>query len=414
MNQHPVVQTLKRYLDSNDFPFLLPLPPWAAAEDRAVRQIRQKARTVLRRRDIANRGLAPVCCSMAIWPAMALFKAWKEVRSGFRLHPAMLPSLIDAWWLQLAHNIRLSDLHHHRLDLPGLRRRVRSIVTGTENKSLMETLNHGHIAEDLGEKVTFAGFCSRHQLPAPPLLSSCRGHGAPVEHARAWPASDLFFKPGHAWGGQGMRRLRYCAARGVWQCDGEPAITPANIGEVAGRLLTGGPWLLQPRLANSSELADLVPSPEAALATIRVITGRILPSGPVEIISGFMRFPLRHAIVDNLCAGGLGADYDPRTGCLQAARHIADQGAPLSHHPETGGQIEGRTIPRWPEIAALARHAHSLVADIATLGWDIALTSDGPTLIETNPNWGVPLDTPLGATSYPRFILQPALRTRLP
>lgn len=412
MTPHPALRTLKRYLDSNDAPFLWPLPPWATTEDKAVRRIRRMARTAMRHREVARNGWGAVGCAAAVWPMLSLIKSVRACRSGHRLHPGFIPSVFDSWWLQLAHNLRLADINHHRLDLPGHRRKVRRIVTDGENKYLLEVLNRGHIAEDIGDKLTFAAFCTRHNLPAPALLS-CRRHASlPVEHLQDWPAADLFLKSAEAWGGQGMHLLRRSAQAGAWQDAGGAVVTPANIGDIAHRLLGTSPWLLQPRLTNSVDWAELGSGPDTALATVRVVTGRLLPDGPVEIIGGFMRFALRHAVVDNLRAGGIGADYDPRTGRLQAARRMADRGRPLSHHPETGGRIEGRIIPRWEDIAALARQAHALVADIATLGWDIALTPDGPVLIETNPHWGVPLDTPLGETSYPHFLLQPALRSR--
>lgn len=408
-----VVKTLKRLFDSNDFPFLLPLPPWADATDREVRRIRHAARAALRQRDLAARGWFALVCAATAWPLIALIKAGRETRTSFRLHPGRAASIVDAWWLQLAHNLRLADLHYSRIDLPEQRRRVRRLVTDTENKYLLETINRGAASAALGDKHVFAEFCRIHGLPTPQVLARGLGHGRGVAKLAPWPASDLFLKPANAWGGEGARLLRHDSARGVWSCETRDSITAENIGMIAQELVGDPPWLLQPRLTNGPELADLA-GPDSALATVRVVTGRMLPNGPVEIVAGFMRFPLKGKIVDNLCAGGLGADYDPATGILGPARTLGSRNHPFTHHPETGGPIAHRRIPRWDEIADLARRAHRPVPDIATLGWDIALTADGPLLIETNPNWGIPLDTPLGDTSYARFLLQPALRSRLP
>lgn len=401
---------LKRLLDANDWPFVLPLPPWSDPGDRTVRHIRRAARTALRRRELARRGWLPFLCSAAGWPLLSLVKAWREARRGFRIHPGLLVSVLDAWWLQLGHNLRIADLQYHRLDQPEARRKVRRYVTDGENKYLLETINRGQPSAALCDKRAFADFCTRHDLPAPAVLSRSSGDGPVVEHLRDWPAADLILKPSNAWGGQNIRILRHDPDQRVWHAEGAPPITPENVGPVVHQLLRGEPWLLQPRLRNGPEFADLVDSPDAALATVRVVTGRLLPEGPVEVVAGFMRFPLRASVVDNLCAGGIGADYDPITGILGTARHLYGPTTLFTHHPTTGGAIAGRKIPRWEEIAALACRAHGLVPDIATLGWDVALTPDGPILIETNPNWGVPLDMPLGDTSYARFLLQPALR----
>ncbi len=405
---------LKRLFDANDWPFLLPLPPWSDPTDRAVRRIRMSARTALRHRDLARRGRLAVGCAAATWPLLALVKAWRDTRGPRRLHPGRLAAVADAWWLQLGHNLRLADVEGLRLDLPDRRRRVRRFVTDAENKYLLETINRGLPSAALSDKRHFADFCAHHHLPAPPLLARSNGQPTTAEHLRDWPDSDLFLKPANAWGGNDIHLLRRDPDAPVWRTGtGEP-VSPVTIGAVAHRLLHGAAWLLQPRLRNGPEFADFAAGPEAALATVRVVTGRIVPGGPVEIVAGFMRFPLRGSIVDNLCAGGIGADYDPATGILQVARHLQGSATLYTHHPDTGAAIAGRRIPRWEEIGDLARRAHAPVADIATLGWDIALTPAGPTLIETNPNWGVLLDTPLGDTAYLRILSQPALQGRLP
>jgi hypothetical protein len=53
-------------------------------------------------------------------------------------------------------------------------------------------------------------------------------------------------------------------------------------------------------------------------------------------------------------------------------------------HPATSAQLAGRTIPDWPEICRTAINAASLFPGVRTQSWDIALTSDGPVLLEFN------------------------------
>jgi hypothetical protein len=119
-----------------------------------------------------------------------------------------------------------------------------------------------------------------------------------------------------------------------------------------------------------------------------------------------MRFPRINAIVDNLSAGGLGADFDG-AGRLGPARSL-DPGLPWhDHHPDTGAAIAGTVIPEWDRVAALARRAHAPITEIALIGWDVALPGPDPILVEGNTNWGVLIDTPLGDTRYVEM-LQPA------
>jgi hypothetical protein len=46
--------------------------------------------------------------------------------------------------------------------------------------------------------------------------------------------------------------------------------------------------------------------------------------------------------------------------------------------------VTGRIVPCWPELAALALKAHRLVPERVMIGWDMAITPDGPSLLEGN------------------------------
>lgn len=58
------------------------------------------------------------------------------------------------------------------------------------------------------------------------------------------------------------------------------------------------------------------------------------------------------------------------------------------NHPETGIIIKGFQIPMWNEILKMLEKAASRVPQIGYVGWDIAITKNGPLIIEGNNDAG--------------------------
>ena len=89
--------------------------------------------------------------------------------------------------------------------------------------------------------------------------------------------------------------------------------------------------------------------------------------------------------------GMLGAPIDLETGELGVAadRDALPQTPRLRHHPATGAAIAGRQLPYWAETLALAEAAHRAFPSVSRVGWDLAITTNGPLLIEGNDDMGV-------------------------
>lgn len=61
----------------------------------------------------------------------------------------------------------------------------------------------------------------------------------------------------------------------------------------------------------------------------------------------------------------------------------------VTAHPDTGVKFEGYKIPYFDDAIALARKATERFYGFCSIGWDIALTETGPTIIEGNDDWGI-------------------------
>lgn len=56
----------------------------------------------------------------------------------------------------------------------------------------------------------------------------------------------------------------------------------------------------------------------------------------------------------------------------------------LTDHPVSGEALIGLQIPYWKETLKIACDAHELTSDLGICGYDIAVTADGPVIVECN------------------------------
>lgn len=123
-----------------------------------------------------------------------------------------------------------------------------------------------------------------------------------------------------------------------------------------------------------------------AVNTIRVFT-QLRPDNTVDILGCRLRISV-HGVTDNLAGGNLAAVVDPETGIITSNGVYSDiTKSDEEYHPVTKEKIPGTQIPYWKEVIEMVREASLVDSRHRTIGWDIAMTSDGPDLIEGNREW---------------------------
>lgn len=248
------------------------------------------------------------------------------------------------------------------------------------------------------DKAGFAAECAAVGLRAAPVLARFE-NGARVDAGSATPLpkADLFLKPIIGKGGRGAERWHYDGAR--WVRSDQAFDEAGLLMHLAARSRRQA-LLLQPRLVNHPELAEIN---LGALSTCRLVTALDEQERP-EPIGAVLRMPSRPDVpVDNFHAGGLAAPIDLATGRLGTASDMGLKRGTRWHevHPVSGGRIEGRIVPYWPEVKALVIEAHARLGDRVVIGWDVAVLADGPIIVEANglPDPDTlqrPMKTPLG------------------
>ena len=256
-------------------------------------------------------------------------------------------------------------------------RRAPTYLQRCETKRGIYALLKDHAAlSPLGHKQKFADICSAAGLRCAPCAMVI-GDGE-TEPAKL-PDTDLFVKPLRGCGGKGARRFDRIGPR-TWSDGGSPM---ADRELITALQASGEPMIVQELVRPHPALAPLT---AGALPTVRALTC-LDELGRPEVVATVFRMSLGgNRTVDNIHAGGLACAVSLDEGILGLASDLGVDARLGWHatHPTTGAEIEGARLPYWSEVKALAVKAHELFPDRPIIGWDIAITPDGPLLIEGN------------------------------
>jgi hypothetical protein len=344
-------------------------------------------------------------------------EAWREAgvqvaRFGAEVHAVANVSprvqRFHVWRLAVFTGLIPKSYADFRLYLPRQRRRAAEYVQEPEHTRVMRWINRQDTGNDslvLRDKTRFSEWCASHDLPGiPTLLVFDDGEIVAAslggEPAASLPRRHLFSKPIDATGGHGAERWTYVGendAGPAWQAsDGRIRCASELLAELAdtSRSLplkyerTSRRMLLQPLLTNH---ADILPLAPRALSTVRLLTIREPGHGP-RIVAATFRMGVGDSPADNIQMGGVLAHVDLATGRLGPAfRRSKIVLAPVDRHLETGALISDHQLPYWPATMELAIRALELLRGITLVGWDVAITGDGPVLVEGNAAPGPPL-----------------------
>lgn len=127
---------------------------------------------------------------------------------------------------------------------------------------------------------------------------------------------------------------------------------------------------------------------ETSCNTIRIMTFN--NNGKAEILWAGLRIGNGINSVDNFHAGGMATEIDLETGKLLRPALDKDLNE-FTHHPKTNVKIEGFQIPYFQEVKKMVKEAALESDKILLVGWDVAITDDGPLIIEGNRRPGFDL-----------------------
>ena len=126
-----------------------------------------------------------------------------------------------------------------------------------------------------------------------------------------------------------------------------------------------------------------------AINTLRLETFRG-KDHKVQLLGAFMRFGTGGIEVDNGSSGGFFVNLDMKQGTLskKARNKLVHSSNSYTKHPDTGITFENFKIPYFNEAINLVLKLGEMLPCYVH-GWDLAITNDGPLIIEGNHSPGI-------------------------
>ncbi|SMF33049.1 Sugar-transfer associated ATP-grasp [Tistlia consotensis] len=153
------------------------------------------------------------------------------------------------------------------------------------------------------------------------------------------------------------------------------------------RFIGDVPYLLQPAQRNHAFFDDYTES----LATVRLCI--LMTDQGVRVPFAVLKLPAAGNLADNFWRPrNLACGLDPASGLIRTARSKDALGTTdYESHPETGRPLTGRTVPMWDAVLGLAETCAPIFRPLRYQSMDIAVTGEGPVLIEINTGGGFDL-----------------------
>ena len=175
---------------------------------------------------------------------------------------------------------------------------------------------------------------------------------------------EMMIKPLNLTGGTGVEKLH--------------VKDYSSIKELYDLILSKKAYLVEEVVKQHHDISKIYPY---SVNTYRILT--IKTDDDVDVIYGIIRFGNNGAVVDNHHAGGMSTPIDMETGKILYP--AVDLNLNLyEEHPMTHVKFAGYQLPFWPEAKQMVKEAALLIPQIRYNGWDVAISEEGPLLIEGN------------------------------
>ena len=268
---------------------------------------------------------------------------------------------LDMVWCVARYGVGYLDYHVFGFAYVRGRENRRTFMTMNDNLALVRLVNAAEYRDTFRNKLKFwerfPRFTGREYLNLQ--------EAGPAELAAFLEAHDpVFAKPAEDFGGHGVEKLRR---------------EDAGDAETLYRSLREkGADLVEEAIVQHPEMDRLNPS---CINTLRMVT--LVKDGQAHLMYSLIRVGDGTKPVDNISSGGM---YAPvwEDGRIARPAFCDATGLYYDAHPMTGTVFSGFEIPDYSRAVELVEQAALVVGQIKYVGWDVALSVNGPVLVEGN------------------------------
>ena len=124
----------------------------------------------------------------------------------------------------------------------------------------------------------------------------------------------------------------------------------------------------------------------SCINTVRINAARAF-DGSVRLIGACLKCGGAGAVTDNFHTGGVAYPLDLETGKVTGPGRNNVEIKDYVCHPGMEFAMPGFTVPYWQEVKNCVVQGMNRVPSLGYVGWDVAVTPEGPELIEGNFHW---------------------------
>lgn len=171
---------------------------------------------------------------------------------------------------------------------------------------------------------------------------------------------EIMVKPIDGEGGKGVEKI----------------LTDSDAKELYQRLIDNKQILVEEVIKQHKQMNKLY---DKSVNTLRMFT--FVKDGKAYFLQAILKIG-NGGVIDNFSSGGMYTFVDDDGIVLAPAIDQADNY--YEKHPLTNEKIVGFQVPLFKESVELVKRAALVVPDMAYVGWDVAISENGPLLVEGN------------------------------